>query len=159
MWTGPFDRQEYGAFSEIDFHGRCGVSSRFHSAFLSSLSRSRVPGIGFVLLESLGLPACLPLSVLDIVSPPILMIPRSLSLFVCLCLSLCHHLCAYASLSLTVSILSPLLSSARYLPTFHFLSLTRPLLGFKSPYTRPRRPPIDGVKSRSVRTKEELTAI
>lgn len=49
-------------------------------------------------------------------SSPILMIPQSL--FVCLCLSLCHHLCAYASLSLLVS---PL----RYLPTRHFFSFLR----------------------------------
>jgi len=85
------------------------------------LSRSRVSGIGFVLLESFGLPACLPLSVLDTVSPPILMIPQSLSLFVCLCLSLCHHLCAYASLSLTVSILSPLLFLRALPPDSPFL--------------------------------------
>ena len=101
------------------FHGRCGVSSRFHSAFLSSLSLSR--SRHWICSARKSRSACLPLSVLDTVSPPILMIPQSLSLFVCLCLSLCHHLCAYASLSLTVSILSPLLFLRALPPDSPFL--------------------------------------
>ena len=128
MRTGP-STVEDGAFL------KCGwtifiplwSSPRFHSAFLSSLALAFPALDGIILLESLGLPACLPLSLSWTLFPPVSTIPQSLSLFVCLSLlvSPSLHMRPYYSLSPSCSLSLP----PRATWTFHFLSLTRPPLG------------------------------
>ena len=105
MQTGPSTVKD-GAFR------KCGwsifillwSSSCFHSTFLSSLALAFPALDGIVLLESLGLPACLSLCLcLGHCFPPILMIPQSLSLCLSVspCVTISVHMRPYHSLFLS----------------------------------------------------------
>ena len=108
----------------VDFSYRCGV--HLVSTTLSYRLALAFPALdGNVLLESLGLPACLPLSLSWTLFPSGLdntPVSVSLCLSVSPCVTISVHMRPYYSLSPSC----PLPSSARY---HFFSSLTRPLFG------------------------------